>query len=189
MPPPIPNKKPQRPAVTEEKLPSSTTRAQDLITQAKVRQSASSAFQMRDDLESAVAQENRKIERNRIHNFQNRTGRLTSSAIAREKARIASAPEHGQLLTQELLLTALAKRRFGGGMPNLGASGGEQELTKYLEDRYGGKANAGSQAELFSRLVGNLPKPRLAEPSAVKQTRLQTQPQPQPEPEPEIQGP
>ena len=182
--PPIPNKKPQRPAVTEEKLPSSTTRDQDIIAQAKVEQRASSAFQMRNDLESAVAQENRSRERNRIHNFQNRTGRLTSSAIAREKARIETARDHGQTLTQELLLTALAKRRFGGGLPNLGASGGEQDLKKYLEDRFGGTANAGAQAQLFNRLVGELPLPRRASGSGVKQTRIQPQPQPEPEPEP-----
>ena len=185
MPPPIPQKKPQ--VLTEEKLPSSTTRAQDLIAQAKVRQSASSAFQMRNELESAVAQENRSRERNRIHNFQNRTGRLTSSAIAREKARIETARDHGQTLTQELLITALAKRRFGGGMPNLGASGSEQDLNKYLEDRFGGTANANAQGELFSRLVGELPLPRRPSASRPKQTILQ--PQPEPEPEPEIQGP
>ena len=184
--PPIPNKKPQRPAVTEEKLPSSTTRDQDIIAQAKVEQRAESAFQMRNELESAVAQENRKRDRNRIHNFQNRTGRLTSSAIARERARIASAPEHGQLLAQELLVTALAKRRFGGGLPDL-ATGGEDATRKYLEDRFGGSANAGAQAQLFNRLVGELPLPRRASGSGVKQTRLQ--PQPEPEPEPEFQGP
>ena len=185
MPPPIPQKKPQ--VLTEEKLPSSTTRAQDLIAQAKVRQRASSAFQMRDDLESAVAQENRSRERNRIQNFQNRTGRLTSSAIVREKARIETARDHGQTLTQELLLTALAKRRFGGGLPNLGASGGEQDVRQYLEDRYGGTANAGAQAQLFNRLAGELPLPRRASASRPKQTILQSQPEP--EPEPEIQGP
>ena len=189
MPPPIPQKKPQ--VLTEEKLPSSTTRAQDLIEQAKVRQRASSAFQMRDDLESAVAQENRSRERNRIQNFQNRTGRLTSSAvvggIAREKARQETARNHGQILAQELLLTTLAKRRFGGGLPNLGASGGEQDVRQYLEDRYGGTANAGAQAQLFNRLAGELPLPRRASASRPKQTILQSQPEP--EPEPEIQGP
>ena len=193
MPPPIPNKKPQ--VLTEEKLPSSTTRAQDLIEQAKVRQRASSAFQMRDDLESAVAQENRSRERNRIQNFQNRTGRLTSSAvvggIAREKARQETARNHGQILAQELLITALAKRRFGGGMPNPSASGGEQDINKYLVDRFGGTANANAQGELFSRLVGELPKPRRAKPGNVISTRLQpeSQSQPEPEPEPQIQGP
>tara|TARA_R110000822_G_scaffold81746_1_gene193835 strand:- start:593 stop:1321 length:729 start_codon:yes stop_codon:yes gene_type:complete len=129
----------------------------------------------------------RNEERNRISSFQNRSGRLTSSAIARERARLEDARNHGQRLTQELLITALAKRRFGSGLPDLTDASSEEDVKQYLSDRYGGEANSRAQANLFSNLVGDLPLPRKPPSLAgrpVMGTRI-NQPQPEPEPEPE----
>ena len=138
--------------------------------------------------EAVRANQERDAERARIEAFQNRSGRLTSSAIARENQRLEDARNHGQQLAQELLITALAKRRFGSGLPEFTGDGGEKDVKEFLRNKYGSDANAQAQAELFGRLLGNLPKPKKAPRSAVVGTRTQPPPIPQPEPEPEIIG-
>ena len=142
---------------------------------------------IRDDIE---AQRKRDAERQAIHNFQNRSGRINSRELARRRKQIEDARNHGQQLTQELLITALAKRRFGAGLP---IDQGEEEIRKFLGDKFGGDKNAQAQAELFGRLLGELPKPKKAPLSAVigTQSKPKSKPppipkkQPEPEPEPE----
>ena len=101
--------------------------------------------------------------------------------------RAANAPKEAQILSQEILITALAKRKFGGGFPDLTNLTSETDVKDFLTKKYGGEQNAKAQAELFGKLLGNLPLPRRAG-SPVIATKIRTpipQPQPEPEPEPE----
>ena len=154
----------------------------DRREQDRIEQSAEEKFRGGNIREAVASATARGAERARTEAFQNRSGRLTSSAIARERARLEDARSHGQKLTQELLLTAIAKRRFGGGLPDLSDPNAEANLKQYLSEKYGGEQNAKAQADLFGRLLGELPLPKKGG-SQVIGTRTTRQPQPEPEPE------
>ena len=151
---------------------------------------------IRDDIE---AQRKRDAERQAIHNFQNRSGRISSKEIARRRKQIEDSRNHGQHLARELVATAIAKRRFGAGLPV--ESGSEEEIRKFLGDKYGSSTQGvmegfGQQLENLplpkkaplSAVVGTTTKPKSKPPPIPKKQKPKPEPEPQPEPEPEIIG-
>jgi hypothetical protein len=143
-----------------------------------------------------LAQQKRDAERQAIHDFQNRTGRINSRELARRRKHIEDSRNHGQHLARELLAVALIKRRFGKDIP---IDKGEEAIKQYLGAKYGEDKVEGL-TESFGRQLDALQLPRKAgafNPNQVKATstkplrekkpppipRKQKE-QPQPEPEP-----
>lgn len=151
------------------------------------QQSVETAFQQRNEMDAIVKDQLRQNSRREMANFQNRTGRILSSDVATRRRQIENARTQAQELTRELFLTAIAKRKFGGGLPELDPSS-EKEVKQYLVNKFGSEANARAQVDKFGSQLGELPLPKKP-PSTIGTTVRPTSstPQPQPEPEPEPQ--
>ena len=156
-----------------------------------------------------LAQQKRDAERQAIHDFQNRAGRINSREVARRRKHIEASRNHGQHLARELLAVALIKRRFGKDIPLEGAN--EKEIQKFITEKLGdvGKVSGKAIMDDFGRQLENLQLPKKGgsfNPKQVKATSTKPlrekkpppiprkqkgepilEPEPEPEPEPVVQ--
>ena len=214
-PPPIPGKKPvpenilrareqiakernlQRAREITEKAKSPFGRSAGLSkTQLEEVEADFQAGVIRDEIE---AQRKRDAERQSIHDFQNRAGRINSREVARRnKVREAEREKERRRkrlasdITKGAIAKALAREQFGQDIP---LEGGEAEIRKFFATKYPDKNYERTAQEFGSRLRGIFyPRPSISTtkpvatstkpPPIPRKQKPEPQPAPQPEPAP-----
>ena len=203
-PPPIPGKKPvpenilrAREQIARER---NLQRAREITEKAKSpfgRSAGLSKEQLEKveaDFQAGVirdeelAQQKRDAERQAIHDFQNRAGRINSREVARRRKHIEASRNHGQHLARELLAVALIQRRFGKDIP---LDKGEEAIKQFIGAKFGEDKVKGL-TEDFGRQLETLQLPKKAgafNPNQVKATSTKPLREKKPPPIPRKQKP